>query len=89
MENPAHNCNQTLRFDRLDEIVTDIKDTLAKLTDLLHKQTRAEEQLKTLFKASEDQEKRMRVLETSSAASRWVERVAWLMAAAAVSYFMK
>lgn len=87
----AHNCTQEGRFDTVELALTEIKDSLKKLTELLVANVRTEEQLKSVSKVVDElkgqvkeQETRLRQAEDTLSTNKWIERFIWLLVTAAI-----
>lgn len=66
--------------------MTGINTTLNDVKDLLKSSIQADERINTLQKENHDQEKRLRRLEQTQEAGRWLERVAWILVAAGLGW---
>ena len=79
-------CSQEPRLAHLEAAVTGINTTLNDVKDLLKSSIQADERINTLQKENHDQEKRLRRLEQTQAAGRWLERVAWILVASGLGW---
>ena len=79
-------CSQEPRLITLETVVAGIGDTLKDVKDLLKFSIQTDERVNVLKQENIDQEKRIRKLETAMASGRWLERVAWLAAAAGMGW---
>lgn len=81
-------CTQEQRLIHLEAALAGISDTLKDVKDLLKSSIKADERIRALQTEFSDQEKRLRNLELSHAAVRWIERVIWAGGAAILGFYI-
>ena len=79
-------CSQEPRLIHLESAVANIGAILSDVRDLLTSSTKAEERIAALKEENRDQEKRLRRMEQTIAASRWLERVVWILMTAGLGW---
>jgi hypothetical protein len=84
-----HSCSEGPRFDRMEEWLGRINDTLTQLSDLMITRAACDIRLDHVEKAKADLEARVRVLEASMNKQHWMERVLWVLVLAAVTAYFK
>ena len=65
-----------------------IHKTLSDMKELLSTSIRNEERVRTLQEKNSDQESRLRRLESTLAASKWIERVVWILVTGGVGFLL-
>lgn len=84
---PVITCAQEPRLLQLEIGVAAIGETLKDVKDLLKSSIQTDERVSTLKQENSDQEKRIRKLEAAVSGGRWLERLAWAVMAAGLSWF--
>ena len=84
-----HTCNQSTRFDSLEEAIKGIHETLKQLTELLVAKAASDTKLDLVLKSNDDHEDRIRKLESRANAGLWLERLVWAVVVAAVLAYFK
>lgn len=82
-----HPCNQGPRFDSLEHSLEGIHETLKALTKLIIDQAASDTKLSALTETVKDHEARIRVVEKHQAKNLWLERVVWILVAAALTAY--
>ena len=73
------------RLARIEEKLDKLTDVVVQLATVEERQVALNEGLKRLGGRVDDHESRLRPLEKSTATSLWIERVIWIVVAAAVT----
>ena len=85
----AHSCSEGPRFDRMEEWLGRINDTLTQLSDLMINRAACDIRLENLEEAKTDLEARVRVLEASMNKNHWMERVIWVLVLTPLTAYFK
>lgn len=83
-----HACSESGRFERLENSLEGINESLSKLTSLLISSATTGVRLEKLEIIAPDIELRVRSLEKTANRNVWIERLAWaIVVGVVVSYF--
>lgn len=82
-------CTEGRRFDRLEQSLEGIRQTLATLTELLISKATTEIKVKALEDLTKDLSTRVRELEKVQDKGAWVERLAWVVLVACLLAYLK
>lgn len=88
MTHEKNQCLQEPRLVHLEAVLAGIDETLKDVKDLLRSSIQADERIRALQRGVSEQEKRIRSMEVAHASIRWVERVVWVLVAAAVGLYL-
>lgn len=84
-----HVCSESGRFERLENSLEGINESLSKLTTLLISSATTGLRLEKLETISQDIELRVRNLEKIANRNVWIERLAWVIIVGAVASYFK
>lgn len=88
MSHDPNLCGQEPRLAVMENVLEGINENLAELRQLMLAVTQSQERIASLRASTQDQEDRIRKLEHTQAAGKWMERIVWLLVAAALTFYL-